>query len=118
MTLTKTIIDTASKQTLTFVERAVGGADTEGNPEASDTTIATATGDIQPAPTSQLLESAGGSVAHTGRGSTVTHVAFVEERVSGVAEKMLILDENSVEYTIVAIHDFRGAPQEFDLRQN
>lgn len=117
MSLKETIIDAASAQTLTFIDRTFTN-DTEGNPTPVDTTIAEVVGDLQPAMDVSLKESPSGSVARTGGEATATHVMFPRTRVAGVTEKMILVDENSVEYTIVFIHDFRGAPQEFDLRQN
>ncbi len=119
MSLTKTIVDAASRQLLTIKRRSMT-TDLDGDPTASDVTIATAFGDLQPV-SAEVRETASASVSGIAGTSNVTHISFLETRLTGTnapKEKDLVVDEGGVEYSIIFVHDFRGAPQELDLRLN
>lgn len=113
MSLEKTVIDSRSKQLLTF-ERTSVTADSYGNPVVSYDLITTEYGDIQPYDRSPKIDEAElASTAYTG---DRTHLCFIENRISGVVAKDFVKDEAGNRYVIVFVVDWLNAPQYFFLQ--
>lgn len=104
-------------QSLKFKRYVASALDALGNPQpATVTTIGTRTGVIQPE-AGEVVERLEGHTENVPGRGPYTHVAYISQRLSGVAAKDVVEDAGGIEYVIIFVHDFGGdVPQEFDIR--
>ena len=116
MPLLTNVIDPKSARTIT-VQSVTETRDSNGNVTNSTATVTTYVGDVQPLVQRQTSERQTGGASVEAAGYLATHASFPTARLSGVAEKMYLLDSaNSVRYRIVSIADWgQNFPQELYL---